>query len=78
MLPVHTLIFIFIPLYRSVNYHSGNAHYSGTPDFTSFARSPLLYWLFTGLVLIFYTCCLFDNLLQRISNFDVSAGTFII
>ena len=35
---------------------------SGAPGSTSFARSSLLYWVFTGWILIFYSCCLFNDL----------------
>ena len=39
--------------------------------------SSLLYWVFTGWILIFYSCCLFNDLWHRISILDLSAGTFI-
>ena len=41
---------------------TGNDHTSGTPGFTSFARSFQLYWVLTGLIFIFYSCCLFIDL----------------
>ena len=41
---------------------AGNAHHSGTPGYKPFARSTLLHWVFTGLISIFYSCCLFSDL----------------
>ena len=55
-----------------------NAHSSGTPGSHFFARSYLLYWVFTGLMLTFYPCGLFSGLLHRLSILDLSAGTLII
>ena len=55
---------------------AGNAYSSGAPGSTSFARSSLLYLVFTGWFLIFYLCCLFNDLLHRITILDLSAGTF--
>ena len=45
-----------------VTREAGNAYSSGAPGSTSFARSSLLYWVFTGWILIFYSCCLFNDL----------------
>ena len=44
--------------------HPSKFHYisSGAPGSTSFTRSSLLYWVFTGWILIFYPCCLFNDL----------------
>ena len=45
-----------------VTHEAGNAHTSGAPGSPSFARSSLLYWVFTGFILIFYSCCLCNDL----------------
>ena len=45
-----------------VTREAGNAYSTGAPGSTSFARSSLLYWMFTGWILIFYSCCLFNDL----------------
>ena len=38
-----------------------------------FARSSLLYWVFTGLVLIFYSCCLFYDLCHENRGVSIRA-----
>ena len=50
-----------------VTHETGNAHSSGTPSSTSFARSSLLYWVLSGFVFIFYISGL-SNALRRSTN----------
>ena len=61
-----------------VTREAGNAHSSGTPGSISFARSSQVYRVFTGLVFVFYIYCLSNDVWQRLSILDLSAGTFII
>ena len=59
-----------------VTREAGNAYSFGAPGSTSFARSSLLYWVFTGWILIFtHVVCL--TIYDRITMLDLSAGTLI-
>ena len=70
---------VYILVWETITREAGNAHSSGTPGSTPFASSAKLYWVFTGLIFIFYSCCsLSIDLWHRISILDLSADTLII